>query len=357
MLKRLKNIFASLIITIILLEIALAMLSHMGLIPIIFPTYQLDSPATYLPERSFIYGHRHQPNSSYEIKKNCLHNHYRFNSLGFRGPEMKIKSNKKRILVLGDSFMEGVGVEEDERLSNLMEEKSGLEHINFAMGDKGSTQAFAIYQSIASNYQHDALILSLFPTNDFIDDDPNLAKGENSIRPCWIGEYPNYELKFVPDSAPAKKDHNAIKLLLKNYTFTYNALYYLKELISYKTSAKKFPKTGYFDYEQEQVQRMLFSIQKIKEKAGDKPMLVICIPSQADLLSLQGSNKNFESIIESFCQENNIEFIGLYDIFKKASDHPSTEFYQACDSHWNPAGHQLVAKTLLVNSKIYQSQP
>lgn len=314
----------------------------------------MDSPEDFLPERSMIYGHRHQPNSTYQIKKNCLNTFYHFNELGFRDELLPHKDSSKRVLVLGDSFMEGVGVSEEERLSDLLEKETGIPHLNFSMADKGTTQSFIIYDSIASKYDHSAILIAFFPINDFIDDDPQIGKNENSIRPCWIGEYPNYQLQFVPKEAPKFKESSTWKHFLKTHTYTYDALFYLKESMKEKIGSRKnYPNTGYFAYSKEQFNRMKFSLLKIKEKAGSRSITLLCIPSHLDLLNPQ-KKSSVEDKLSIFCDSINVEFIGLYDHFQSASEKPVEEYYFSCDSHWNKEGHKKVKSIVLKESFVYR---
>jgi hypothetical protein len=65
----------------------------------------------------------------------------RSNSVGARDVERARTSTRPRVVVLGDSFLEGWGVDEPERLSNRLEAATGVEHLNFAMAHFGPYQA------------------------------------------------------------------------------------------------------------------------------------------------------------------------------------------------------------------------
>lgn len=336
-----------------LIELSLMLAVKSGFINILMPIYQMNSHEDFLPLRSNIYGHQHLPNSTYRIKKYCLETNYQFNALGFRDQLQPKQSPIKRIMVIGDSFMEGVGVAENERLSDLLEKKMGMPHLNFAMADKGSTQTYLIYDSIAKNYSHEAILWSLFPTNDLIDDDPNYGKSINGIKPCWTGTYPNYELAFYPLEAPYKKQNKRWKRFLKSYTYTYDALFYLKEHLKLIwTKDQSYPLSGYFNYTDDQLNRMKYSIQKLKESSAGKPITIICIPSTLDLDATNERNqKNIEIPLRTFCKQQGVAFIGLFDLFSSRKNSIS-EYYYECDSHWNPKGHALVADYLLNDVKL-----
>lgn len=352
--KKFFRVLKILLINLILIEVSIMGLVKLDVLKIIAPTYSFSNVQTFLPVRSYLYGYKHAPLSTYQIKKNCLNNHYRFNSLGFRGTEYTTSSSVKRVVVLGDSFMEGVGVEEDERLSNLLQKETGVPHLNFSMGDKGTTQSFVIYDSIASKYDHNVVLFSIYPTNDLIDDDPNYGKTPNSIRPCWDGEYPDYSLRFFPENAPKYKRRATIKYILKQFTYTYNALFFLKQLLLSHQSDKDFPRTGYFNYSTEQLNRMKYSILKLNEKAKSKKVIVMCIPSTTDLnQSKNGEHLNIEFHLKKLCEEHNIEFIGLYNDFKSSKNISS--LFHTCDSHWTDLGHKKAKSCILSKSNFYST--
>lgn len=335
------------------MEVGLMTAAKFGVINILRPTYSMNPHENFFPIRSHIYGHQHLPNSTYKIKKNCFETSYKFNTLGFRDQLEAKTTEKSRVLVIGDSFMEGVGVNEDKRFSDLLEKASKLPHLNFAMGDKGTTQAFLIYDSIAKTYQHNAILWGIFPTNDFIDDDPNFGKNIDGIKPCWSGTYPNYELKFFPEEAPSKKTSSTIKRFLKSYTYTYNAIFYLKETIKLiLVKEHQIPKTGYFNYTEEQLKRMQYSIERLRLSANDKSITILCIPSANDLKAKEKKQQNIEIVLRDICSNLDIEFIGLYELFA-AQDQLKNDFYYQCDSHWNPDGHRIVKDYLLQNSTLY----
>ena len=355
--ERIKRIFLQIgiiiLATFILLEISFAIAANVGKINILMPTYSLNYPERFMPERSMIFGHRHTPNSSFRVKKNCIDNYYTFNEFGFRDSLQSLKSNNTRVVVIGDSFMEGVGVAENERLSDVIENITNITHLNFGMADKGTTQAFVIYDSIASKYEHDMVLFSIFPQNDVIDDDPTKGKSVSSIRPCWVGNFPDYDLQFVPKEAPTYKNTNLLKKVLKRFTYSYDALFSLKESIKFQLNGKpQETLDGYYQFSDNQLNRMKYSIMKLQQSAK-RPITIICIPAHIDFSI--NTDSSIEEPLKLFCDSIGVEFIGLMDVFKSQSPNPRNDFYLACDAHWNPLGHKIAAEYLLDYSSNYQS--
>ena len=78
---------------------------------------------------------------------------------------------KKRIAVLGDSFVTGLDVEDKEVLTEAMENllHDNWEVLNFGVNGFGPTQYFLLLKNRAINYQPDVVIMVIYIRNDFND--------------------------------------------------------------------------------------------------------------------------------------------------------------------------------------------
>lgn len=98
----------------------------------------------------------------------------RLNSFGFRGKEFSLKPEpkKNRILMIGDSFIFGYGVSEDqtlaERLGRLLETKmpQKYEVLNLGQLAFGTGQEFLKFQEIGLLLQPSAVVLNVYLGND-----------------------------------------------------------------------------------------------------------------------------------------------------------------------------------------------
>ena len=97
------------------------------------------------------------------------------NSLGFREKEFSFEKEKGafRILVLGDSLTFGVGIDNDHRYTNVLEEMLNLrskpkkyEVLNFGMGGYSTDQEVDLLKGILKKVQCDLVIVGFF-WNDF----------------------------------------------------------------------------------------------------------------------------------------------------------------------------------------------
>ncbi len=123
--------------TLLLAELSVAALVHAGL---------LDTPRPPRGGTAFWKGHHprfgvwHEPNAETVHERACFRVRYATNSVGARDAERSLDADAPRVVVLGDSFLEGWGVARDERLSERLESGTGFEHLNFAMAHFGPYQ-------------------------------------------------------------------------------------------------------------------------------------------------------------------------------------------------------------------------
>ncbi len=78
------------------------------------------------------------PNAEFHHRASCFDVRYHANSVGMRDRERPLETADHRVVVLGDSFMEGWGINDSERLSNRLEQATGVPHMNFAMAHFGT---------------------------------------------------------------------------------------------------------------------------------------------------------------------------------------------------------------------------
>ena len=235
--QMLRRLFFSIVFTFFLLEAVLAVYARWGELPIALPTYTWENAQGFWFDLHPVFGTWHLPHHQYRQKKTCFDVDYFTNSAGFRDQERSLESSDSRVVVLGDSFMEGYGVDTSHRVSNLLQHTTGKPHLNFGLaGNFSPTQYLLLYQSLAKNYTHDAVLVALLPANDFIDDDfDRVAKyGTNRYQPFLRGTYPNYQTEYHQDSlhlsAASPRALHPLKKIAANYTHAYHFYYYFKAL-------------------------------------------------------------------------------------------------------------------------------
>ncbi len=95
------------------------------------------------------------------------------NSEGFRGENYKLKKNKRRVAVIGDSYTMGTGVSEEElyakkteTLLSIDENKNAYEFLNFGVSGYGLDEYTMILEKKVLKYNPDLVIFGFCAPND-----------------------------------------------------------------------------------------------------------------------------------------------------------------------------------------------
>jgi lysophospholipase L1-like esterase len=118
------------------------------------------------------------PRGFRELRRTVEFTHeFATNAQGLRHRDIPLEKppGTYRILVVGDSMTEGVGVEGDETFSAVLERRfarAGLEFINGGLGGTGVFEYGRLFLSLGLDYQIDALLVAVF-SNDVSNASPD----------------------------------------------------------------------------------------------------------------------------------------------------------------------------------------
>lgn len=152
------------------------------------------------------FGVWHHPSSTYLHKKPCFTAQYASNAFGMRDKERTKDADQPRVVILGDSFIEGWGNRSEDRLSNRLEASTGKEVLNFGTsGGFGTIQEWLQYKHMVKQFRHDVVLLGILPRNDFEDNslDFYYTQDTDDYRPYLVGDYPDYKLFYPVKSCPS----------------------------------------------------------------------------------------------------------------------------------------------------------
>jgi lysophospholipase L1-like esterase len=148
-----------------------------------------------------VLGWAHEPGQEGIFETPQFRTVVRINENGLRDREHSYErqGDSERILVLGDSFAWGYGVEESERFSQLLEKSLDVEVINAGVSGYSTDQELLWYKSEGTKYETDLVILVLAGI-DVGDNDQQLV---NTIyyKPKFVIE----EGELVPTGYPVPK--------------------------------------------------------------------------------------------------------------------------------------------------------
>lgn len=363
--KLLKVVLLNLLIFAVLLELSLIVLARAGYINVSLPSYSVDYAKPFWADNNPHWGVWHNPNATVRHLTSCFDVTYRSNKYGMRDTERQKQSNVPRVVVLGDSFAEGWGVDDHQRLTNILQEKTGIPHLNFGTaGSFGTTQAFVLYRELASQFDHDAIVWLILPANDFADDTPTpskLMKGAR-WRPYFAATDTGYEIIY-PDGEFKEKTRWAIfrRNLPLEFLMTARAYYHYRTYFDWSQQQKEIgvplptavTGSAYYDFTDDQYARMAQGIRELKKLAGERPVTVVTIPRPADVQRLKAEQvvPPLRSRLEKLASSLGIDYV---DLLANIDDEDTTRHFIPCDGHWTHEGN-LFAAQRIADADFYQT--
>lgn len=285
------------------------------------------------------------------------------NSMGLRGNDISLKKGEgvKRIIVLGDSFIFGPGVSDDETLPAQLEEILNrrdlgirFEVLNAGTNGYNTEQEVEYFQKKGLAFSPDLVILTFFQ-NDLGDKPEFIVKNgklihyrDREISP-WhlrIKEFFRYHSVF--------------------YLFLAERFHYLKETLKYKLGSVS--DDGNRDFINLSNKKYSFSDVDPegwnKNKAGLEKLYQLAIKNNVipiftifpDLVQLDNYPfKNAHDEFMSFCTSKNYRCIDFFEAFKGKE---ATELWASPqDRHPNKEGHRIAARVLTdyVSAILYKT--
>ena len=306
------------------------------------------------------------------------------NSLGFRGfkkDNIQKNSNKKRILLVGDSFIEGSGYDYEFTIGGLLQKKLGSKYqiLNSAVESYSPSIYYKKTQYFLSKgYKFDQALIFLDVSDIYdelfiqFDDLENIVTdlSKNEINKGFQLKHAVYSLgKFLRD--------NTVTFRLLNIISDKTEIYknYLK--LKYKTSKimdKKFfdideddvmfyrmthIDRGYWTYSDEKYNQVKKGLEQserylkklfelLKENSIESHLIIYPWPTQIEF----GDEKHV-NFWKEFSTKNNINFVNLYDSFysRNTRSFIMNNFIYG-DIHWNKKGTKLAFDQIIEEIKF-----
>src|SRR5688500_5619994 len=264
------------------------------------------------------------------------------------------QNDSERILVLGDSFAWGYGVEESERFSELLEKSLDVEMINAGVSGYSTDQELLWYRSEGIKYETDLVILVL-AGNDVGDNDrqlvstiyykPNFVIDEGQLVP--IG-YP------VPKTSPQGRfiyslsQRSALSYFLVQRYFDLLSVYGRLKVNSDHANS---PVSG-ISAKSEPFKLTIALIDEMRNIAESRKAKFMIVAT--DRWWNSPSRETYKDFINTLRTEG---FLVL-DV-ESMPDFEPEEMLIPNDGHWNQSGHEFVAEKIkaLIETHQLLSQP
>jgi lysophospholipase L1-like esterase len=250
-------------------------------------------------------------------------------------------NNTGRILVLGDSFAWGYGVEEAQRFSQVLQTSMGVEVINAGVSGYSTDQELLWYRSEGVKYNPDLLIL-VFTGNDIGDNEQQLVY-TIYYKPQFVIEDGQPILKNTPVPQTGTRSKIIYDLCQRSSLFYFLVQRFFDFRSIYKNfsvrSANASPLVSAQSPKREPFEltiSLLHEISKIAEGEGARFMIVA-----TDHWWNGPSGETYQDFIDTLRTE---EFLVL-DVERMPGFDPA-KMVIPDDGHWNPAGHEFVAQKI-----------
>jgi len=317
---------------------------------------------------------RHLPSFSFKYTRGEFSNTIRFNSAGLRGKETPERepAGVKRIVFLGDSFVEAKQVSESEVFTSLLEGMSGapprFSVINAGVAGTGTSEELILYEKLVRSLKPDLVVLGFYPNDVRNNVDRGLFRLENGA--VIAAKAPSQpKVRFIYD--------------VRKFFASHSHLYMLGKLASDAVGEedpreRRERKAGDADWtgdpmEAEEVfarepasrvaqgweltVALLGELKRRVEVDGARFVLVV-FPTrfQVDdaLWAAQAARIGIDPaafdlrlpqrVLGEWATRTQTPEIDLLDDFR--AKNTANTFYFSIDAHWNPAGHRLAAEKI-----------
>jgi hypothetical protein len=348
LLRVLRLILVNFLVFAVLAELASLIIVNSKKWPSSKPNYRVNYNS-FWADINPAFGVWHHPNGKFVHEAGCFSVEYDTNSYGARDKERALHSSAPRTVVLGDSFIEGIGVPAGERLTDDLERDTGREHLNFGTGgDFGPLQYALLYKTMASNFDHNLVIVGVLPDNDFHDMSLDYWKAEkepNRYRPYYAEDFSVfYTGHFDPNAGDGFWGH--VEAMLRAYLASYHVGQFL---ISQTYWRGLGPYSGYNDYTPVDLARLQHALEDIKATADahGAQLKVFLIPRANDFQRLnQDGTDRLGPVLQSWGSQVGIPVKDLLPEMDARAGRDYMSYFLKCDGHWSAHGSAVAAQVL-----------
>lgn len=295
---------------------------------------------------------------------------FRTNSIGFRDHEIDYEDNRPKAVILGDSFLMGLGVEEKERFANLLADfYKDIQIVNFGIMGYATKNEYAVLREYGEKLKPRQTVIAI--------NDSDLY--ENYYYPLYEIRKGNAVLAeadrnpFITRGMDLLRESRIISAVL--YHYKYLLLYYMApervKVLYEDMRSLNYYKTGYQEAITPMYEKTFAVIKEMKRYCDEihTEMTAFLVPSmeaiypeefvgKGPLKNESQENFNF-SVIEDRFQEalskEGVRFIPLRGNFRSAArKHKPAEIYFPKDRHLTALGSKILAEILIREKLIVQ---
>tara|TARA_B100001057_G_scaffold417173_1_gene435627 strand:- start:2070 stop:3080 length:1011 start_codon:yes stop_codon:yes gene_type:complete len=276
----------------------------------------------------------HKENYKTKHTSRCFDVNYEFNNVGARDDEdYFFEDPKKSIVLIGDSFAEGYGVNLENTFAKVIEKKIDKKILNFGISDTNPKSQLYRYINYDSKFNYDELIYFFLPHNDYLNLNNNDEKNNEKKSFFKNLNLLNYKTKIAD--------------ILSRFTYSYNFIRSASHVLDINLH-KNFKDQSYFYEDVKNINYTFDFVENILNFKQVKSYIVI-IPTIYDINNYLDSNINYKKLywykeLNKLASRNNSTIIDLMEYIDFKNKH---KYFHSCDGHWSVKGNLFAAKTFL----------
>ena len=270
---------------------------------------------------------------------------------GFRGSRTYLSGKPAgtiRIAALGDSFVFGFGVRDEDAFPALLESSERRREVmNLGVPGYGIDQICLSYREIAKNYQPDIVLVGIFP-DDFWRATRAFADSGHAKPYFSVGNFGQLTLRNVPVPPPFTLNRGQFPPVIEQN----KVQKLLNKSVLYRLARKPFMRLLRNmrlidpDTSEEWILGRTILSELIRDIRKDQslPVLVLIPPKE---WAQSGRKTSLEKSILRFVEREGVDLINLHPVFMDAVARDGLEtYYIKNDWHWTPKGHALAARAI-----------
>lgn len=366
--KKITSFFLNIILIVISLGAAVL------LVEAILPFFNIRTieEAVYQARRPVVQGifGEYHPQLSYTLKKNLKNVRLYYpgqldytittNKYGFRGSDWDLSPERKNIVIIGDSFAFGWGVQWEETAGQILErelQKSDplYQVINLATSGwdlDRIIQSLELYKDLLKPIA----VVYIFCPNDLLGGIKKLPSGDYDIE---YHSRPGDEESFKAMVARQQPDYWSWN---KFYRSSYGKAYHARIIRPiFSTRIRKSlsidPAPEGYDFpppvdppsectlDEEHKEFFLYCLNRLYADAGQSNFYILDT-SDKSILYRKDNPENRRWILREFCLKTKGAYFIDFETFVRETP-GSRKYYLDHDDHWSPEGHAVAARLLL----------
>ena len=305
-----------------------------------------DTPRYAFWKYDPLVGWAHQPNQRGRFVGRDFSIEVCNNSRGLRDDEYPLERNdKKRLLILGDSFGWGFGVELHHRFSEILESRhTDWEVINASVSGYSTAQEYLFLKERGWLYRPDVVLLLMYE-NDFPGNtEPRSRGGYN--KPCCRMQ--NGRVEWIHLPVPAALCRQRIERFCLGNSIILRKVYGGCAAVNLWISSNSNKPVLNDSFRKEQMDIAGYLIGAINQFCQDKHARLIVVSYRLNPEQIQS--------IETVCRAETIPFLPLDPALKTSGQ----SYTFPHDTHWNATGHRIAADAIdafLRQQGIFSASP